>query len=713
MGELAHEVPTFIGTKDTGLDVKALKAILRKAPDLAIFGGEDFYEKLPAGGRGGYCSITGFNAPKVVELYALCAAGRLKEAKPLANSLRRFLYEALLPLVQNEGLMDSAVVSEEYARTAASALGLTWARRRTQSHHFQLAPKQIHMNIIKTVRRIPMNVIKTVRHIVALVFSLSVLTLSAMAEVAEENAASADGFYFPSTGVTVGRQAVLLAIDDYLLPQRENVGVYLSKPSYRNEPVLAPSKDNPMAPDQVAASFYGTILNDNGRFRMWYYGMRLNKPGNANRADMENIMQGPVCYAESEDGIRWHKPSLGQVEIRGSKDNNAIRLPDLHTQAPYIIKDEDSPDPQRRYKMVYNAHTGGVKGPVPEFGTWVMRTATSPDGFNWKAAKDYATDQFIEAASFYWFNGLYVVNGQRILPSNGGHPGGRQGRAISAVNFDEPWLPGDTGAFLLPEPADPAQRGQTKPYDQVHLGVGATSLGNVVIGLYGLWHNEEGDYDAKKRWSWFGYGKTSCDLGLVISNDGLHFREPVKGHVFMSRFDTPATPVPGKNFPTILCQSGNAILNVGNETRIYFGRWLNADYGMGMSVEVALATLPRDRWGALGLFPKDSPRNVYRDRGSVWSAPVRLPASGCEIVLNADHANQMTIEVSDAKFQLLPAYSGARSGKTAQESGLDCAVAWPEGNVSALGGKTVRFKINFKKEGDIGPRLFAVYLRTP
>ncbi len=109
MGELAHEVPTFIGTKDTGLDVKALKAILRKAPDLAIFGGEDFYEKLPAGGRGGYCSITGFNAPKVVELYSLCAAGRLKEAKPLAASLHRFLHEALLPLVKNEGLWDSAI----------------------------------------------------------------------------------------------------------------------------------------------------------------------------------------------------------------------------------------------------------------------------------------------------------------------------------------------------------------------------------------------------------------------------------------------------------------------------------------------------------------------------------------------------------------------------------------------------------------------------
>ena len=109
MVELVRTVPTFIGTKDTGLDAKSLKAMLRKVPDLAIFGGEDFYQKLPAGGKGGYCSVTGFNAAKVVELHDLCAAGRLKEAKPLAEAVHRFLYEALVPMVKKQGLWDSAI----------------------------------------------------------------------------------------------------------------------------------------------------------------------------------------------------------------------------------------------------------------------------------------------------------------------------------------------------------------------------------------------------------------------------------------------------------------------------------------------------------------------------------------------------------------------------------------------------------------------------
>jgi len=110
LGKLAKEFPTFIGTKDTGSSPDEVKAMLKLAPDLAIFGGEDFYQRLPAGGRGGYCSITGFNAPKVVELYNLCAAGRLDEAKPLADAMHRYLHEALVnPLVKEAGLWDSAI----------------------------------------------------------------------------------------------------------------------------------------------------------------------------------------------------------------------------------------------------------------------------------------------------------------------------------------------------------------------------------------------------------------------------------------------------------------------------------------------------------------------------------------------------------------------------------------------------------------------------
>ncbi len=516
--------------------------------------------------------------------------------------------------------------------------------------------------------------------------------------------AGAREFYFPSTGVTVENQALLLAIDDYLLPLRENVGQYLSTPKFLKEAVLRPDKDNPLAPDQAASHFYGAVIHDGGKYRMWYYAVGLKEKGDAYRPDVKNLTQGPVCYAESDDGVKWTRPNLGQVMFRGSKNNNAIALPDEAIEGVHVVKDDSDPDPQRRYKMVYNPHNGK---------TWVIRTATSADGIHWRGADHFGIDQFLETSSLYKFNDLWVVNGQGITFSDNGGPSGRQGKAVLSVDFER-WLPGGTDAFRLGEPADPKDRGAHKPYDQVHLGVGAASYGSVAIGLYGLWHNVPGDEDSQKRWGWFGYAKISCDLGLVISNDGTHFREPDKGRAYISRFDSPSTPIPGKNYPTILTQSGNGIFNVGDETRIYFGRWLNAEYGMGYSGEVAMATLPRDRWGALGLFPsaETSGHLDEQKHGAVWSAPIRLPASGCQVVLNADHTARMTVEVADPKFQLLPGYSGARSGKSGRESGLDCAVAFPEDNLSALGGKTVRFKINFEKDAAADPRLFAVYLKA-
>lgn len=510
--------------------------------------------------------------------------------------------------------------------------------------------------------------------------------------------ATAKDFYFPSTGVGVDGQAILLGIDEYLLPLRDRLGTYLSTPRYRDEPVLRPRLDDPQVPDQVAAHFYGAVAHRKGKYQMWYYAAGLKEPGDTLRPDPKNIHGGPIAYAESDDGINWVRPALGQVEIRGSSANNAIALPDDQIGGVHVMIDEDDPDPARRYKMVYNPNNGT---------TWVIRTATSSDGITWVAADDFGIDQFLETAGVYKFNDLFVVHGQRLSFSDGGHRSGRQGRAILSTDFDH-WLPGDVQAFSLPEPVEPKLRGPHEPYDQVHLGVGAATFDNVVIGLYGIWHNAPGDEDSQKQHGWFGYGKISCDLGLVISNDGLHFREPVKGHPFMSRFDTPVTPIAGKDFPTVLTQSGNGILNVGDETLIYYGRWRNSAYGEGYYGETALATLPRDRWGALGLYPSAS----QGDEGSVWSAPIQLPEKGFELVLNADHTDHLSVEISDTRFGLLDAFSGNQSGRSSATEGLDCRVKWADADLDSLAGQTVRFKINFRKGDGIDPRLFAVYLRT-
>lgn len=514
--------------------------------------------------------------------------------------------------------------------------------------------------------------------------------------------AAAPGRYrLPSTGVEVSGQALFLAIDDQLLPLRENVVEHLSRPRIREQPVLSPSRDDSFAPDQVAAHFYGAVIHDGGKFRMWYYSVGLKDQGNAYRADVSKVTQGPVCYAESDDGIVWRKPVLNQKEYKGRRSNNAIDLPEELIEGVHVIRDDADPDPRRRYKMAYNAHNGT---------TWVFRTATSADGVRWTPAPDFAIPHFLETAGLYRFNDQYFVHGQVLARSEGDNPGGRQGAGVVSPDFVT-WVGGVGRGFRLPEPADPALRGTTKPYDQVHLGVGAASFGTVCVGFYGIWHNQPGDESSQKRWGWFGYGKISCDLGLVISNDGMHFREPVIGKPFISRHDAPATPVPGKSFPTILCQSGNGILNVGDETRIYFGRWLNADYGEGYLGEVALATLPRDRWGHLAVQTAPSHGGAPSPRGSVWSAAITLPARPSELVLNAEGVGGIRVEVADDRFALLTEFSGEAKGTVRGTGGLDCPVEWRGASLASLAGRTVRFRIHLENTADHAPKLYAMSVR--
>ena len=420
----------------------------------------------------------------------------------------------------------------------------------------------------------------------------------------------------------------------------------------------------------------------------------------------DEIYMGPVCYAESEDGIRWTKPGLGQVLFKGSRDNNAIDLPHTLVAGVAVIRDDADPDPARRYKMVYEFFPEQTDPPIPEYGAISsIACAVSPDGLKWTVTALPFVNQFVEPRAFIRHNGLYIVYYQ-VTPGDprtgvcheGGTFGGRTGVAHVTPDFDH-WPDLWTWSFALPEPPD---RTDVR-YDQVHLGVGAASLSNVCVGVYGIWHNHP-----------FGepFGNITCDLGLVVSNDGTRFREPspTPGRAFIHRDDSPATPVPGGGLNTmvgpvntILCQ-GNGILNAGDETRIYHGRWRNVarpdKRGPLCRADVALATLPRDRWGALGLNPD-------ADEGTICSAPVTLPAGGGALSLNADGIAGLTVELLDEQFHAIP---GLGDGRVAGSDGLDCPVRWQGHARSELGGKPVRIQVRLRRTGDILPRVYALYV---
>ena len=513
-------------------------------------------------------------------------------------------------------------------------------------------------------------------------------------------------------------QTVLLAIDDVSLPLRKNVCLFLGRPTVRREPVLVPSPPASSAPDNLAAHFYGTVLHDAGKFRMWYYaahrGRNPDWPPTKMRqvakkpswiigaGEGHEVFQGPLCYAESDDGISWTKPALGQLDFKGSRANNALDLPHTIVSGAAVIRDDADPDAARRYKMVYQYFPDQTDPRIPEYGGLPsIACAVSPDGLSWRVTALPFVNQFVEHCSLIRHGGRYVVHSQ-VFPgyrwsgayTEGGAAGGRTGVAHATYDFDH-WPDLWEWAFALPEPADPALRGAGNPYDQVHLGVGAASLGNVCVGVYGLWHSQASGED---------FIKISGDLGLVVSNDGIRFREPgsTAGRVFIHRDDSPAAPVPGRELNTILCQ-GNGILNVGAETRIYHGRWRNAgsraeDNAAYSSGEVALATLERDRWGALGLNPGEN-------EGTICSAPIALPANGGTLTLNAEGVAGLTVALLDEKLRPIPGFA---EGKVAGGDGLDCPVRWAGRRLAELGGRPVRVRTSVLRVDELQTRVYAL-----
>jgi hypothetical protein len=102
------------------------------------------------------------------------------------------------------------------------------------------------------------------------------------------------------------------------------------QPVKHGEPVVV--GDLPEEQDMIG--FYGTAMldPDMGRFRMWYTGY---KP------------QYMARYAESEDGITWTKPLVGDSAWTGLPNSNAV----MPGQFPVVITAPDAEDPLDRFRL--------------------------------------------------------------------------------------------------------------------------------------------------------------------------------------------------------------------------------------------------------------------------------------------------------------------------------------------------------------------------
>lgn len=115
---------------------------------------------------------------------------------------------------------------------------------------------------------------------------------------------------------------------------------------------------------------YTTVLEEGGRFRMWY---RVSIGDPRVDAPEDTVL---TCYAESRDGIIWEKPDLGRYEFEGSTQNNILGPPEDFTNISVLLDPNQEEGSKTRYKMISRVH--GISGYVSADGIAWDPVATNP-----------------------------------------------------------------------------------------------------------------------------------------------------------------------------------------------------------------------------------------------------------------------------------------------------------------------------------------------
>ena len=173
-----------------------------------------------------------------------------------------------------------------------------------------------------------------------------------------------------------------LLLDDRLIDKTQNVRLaigtvrkHAANPLMREDKPWEPRFDN----------LYPTIIYDKDQklYRCWYNPFIMDPlASKIPHEKRDEIKYRPydrefgVCYAVSEDGLKWTKPDLDLVEFNGNKANN-ILLRGSHGGG--VLIDPRDPIAERRYKMF-------------EGGIWIKKWQSRPavrfskDGLRWSEA---------------------------------------------------------------------------------------------------------------------------------------------------------------------------------------------------------------------------------------------------------------------------------------------------------------------------------------
>ncbi len=482
----------------------------------------------------------------------------------------------------------------------------------------------------------------------------------------------------------------LFAFDNVSIPHTQNLKLEMRQPvRHPANPVV--KRGAPGTPDAHGVQFYGSIIKDNGKYRMWY--VAFDDAGKGAVASE----RWRAAYAESADGVTWVKPELGLVEFRGSKNNNLVDVGGVWGFVNLkVIKDEADPDASRRYKMtthVYFRHQTRLGTLLP---------FVSADGLKWRAMKDVKPvkgelrkqDLLVPgfhlepACGLYQWDGQYFLTAQNAMPSTH-HYQGRVVRLHRSADFVD-WSATSTLAFVRTPQHEYLGAGKSREGEQNHEGISVWNRGNLLLGIYGRWHGAAAWKDV------------TVDLGFVLSNDGHNFREPKHEWTLLERGKDGEWDQGG-------VIQGQGFENIGEQTFVYYGAWDPRGTG-GAEVKrggVGIAVLPRDRFADLVVDTSGEGQGDYQmPKVTAELVTESLAVKTPRFFVNADGLSEeaiLRVELLDHLERPIPGYS-----TVVRQSGFQTPV---EFNSEAKLPEHVRLRIVFEGPKRTDIRLSVVYVK--
>ena len=243
-----------------------------------------------------------------------------------------------------------------------------------------------------------------------------------------------------------------------------------------------------------------------------------------------------------------------------------------------VLFQPDAP-PERRYLMAIEFTAWRhLKKPPPLEMPSITRFAASPDGYRWTMLQEEpgVVGQHHEVFCLYRYRDRYHIAGHQASPllylPLQRHPalpycGPRTMVVWRSPDVDR-WPLETCHAFFKPmQSSSPYLTGWDR--EEVHMGAYVTPYPNVCLGVCGQWHHpitgtpEQPDYRGEE---------VAVDLGFILSNDGVHFREPAPGFTFIGRDQELSWDRDWRDNTTrdrMLLEQG-PLLNIGDRTVLYY-----------------------------------------------------------------------------------------------------------------------------------------------